>query len=167
LHTGQIRQTVPSAAASHALHTLHALRRRLSGGPQPQELFWFARSKDFDRAQKYQLFDCIECGCCSYVCPSHIPLVQYYRYAKSEISAREKEQQAADHARDRHETRLARIEREKQERAEKLAQKAAVKPAADGAIDDPAAAAKKAAIQAAIERAKAAKAESDTAASAE
>lgn len=134
---------------------------------QPQELFWFARSKDFDRAQKYQLFDCIECGCCSYVCPSHIPLVQYYRYAKSEISAKEKEQLAADHARDRHETRLARIEREKQERAEKLAQKAAVKPADASATDDPAAAAKKAAIQAAIERAKAAKAESDTAASTE
>ena len=128
---------------------------------QPQELFWFARSKDFDRAQKYRLFDCIECGCCSYVCPSHIPLVQYYRYAKSEISAKQKDQEAADHARERHETRIARIEREKQERAEKLAQKAASKPAAESATDDPAAAAKKAAIQAAIERAKAAKAESD------
>ncbi|MEQ1668065.1 MAG: electron transport complex subunit RsxC [Sulfuriferula sp.] len=123
---------------------------------QPQELYWFARAKNFDKAQKYQLFDCIECGCCSYVCPSHIPLVQYYRYAKSEISAQQSEHQAADHARDRHETRLARIEREKQERAEKLAQKAASKPAtATTAPDDAAATAKKAAIQAAIDRAKA------------
>ena len=120
---------------------------------QPQELFWFARSKNFDRAQSYQLFDCIECGCCSYVCPSHIPLVQYYRYAKSEISTKEKDNKAADHARDRHESRLARIEREQRERAEKLAQKAAVK-AAPATADDAAAAAKKAIIQAAIERAK-------------
>jgi electron transport complex protein RnfC len=122
---------------------------------QPQELYWFARAKNFDKAQKYKLFDCIECGCCSYVCPSHIPLVQYYRYAKSEIAATQAEHKAADHARERHETRLARIEREKKERAEKLAQKAAAKPVTDSAADDPAAAAKKAAIQAAIERAKA------------
>ena len=120
---------------------------------QPQELYWFARSKNFDRAQSYQLFDCIECGCCSYVCPSHIPLVQYYRYAKSEISTKEKDHKAADHARDRHESRLARIEREQYERAEKLAQKASVK-AAPATEDDAAAVAKKAIIQAAIERAK-------------
>jgi electron transport complex protein RnfC len=28
------------------------------------------------------LFDCFECGCCSYVCPSRIPLVQQFRLAK-------------------------------------------------------------------------------------
>jgi Na+-translocating ferredoxin:NAD+ oxidoreductase RnfC subunit len=26
--------------------------------------------------------DCFECGACAYVCPSHIPLVQYFRVAK-------------------------------------------------------------------------------------
>ena len=26
---------------------------------------------------------CFECGCCSYVCPSNIPLVQYFRIAKA------------------------------------------------------------------------------------
>lgn len=30
----------------------------------------------------YHLFDCFECGCCSYVCPSGIPLVQYFRVSK-------------------------------------------------------------------------------------
>jgi ferredoxin len=44
--------------------------------------------KNFGKAQEYHLFDCIECGCCAYVCPSHIPLVDYYRFAKSEIWAR-------------------------------------------------------------------------------
>lgn len=90
---------------------------------QPQELYWFSKSKELGKAQEYHLFDCIECGACSYVCPSHIPLVQYYRFAKSEIWAHEKEKDAADLARERHEFRLERQEREKRERAEKLAQK--------------------------------------------
>lgn len=128
---------------------------------QPQELFWFAKSRNFDKAQEYKLFDCIECGCCSYVCPSHIPLVQFYRFAKSEISAQEKERKASDLARERHEFREFRQEREKQEKAAKHAAKAAQaasSPSSEGAADDAAAAAKKAAIQAAIERAKAKKA---------
>ena len=151
---------------------------------QPQELYWFSKSDNFEKARDYQLFDCIECGCCSYVCPSNIPLVQYYRYAKSEIIAADKAKEAADLARERNEFRLARIEREKLERAQKHAERAASaktesakpenikaddaksadakkpaqaeseKPAAPAAADD----AKKAAIAAAIERAKALKA---------
>ena len=88
---------------------------------QPMDLFWFSQSKEFDKAQQFSLFDCIECGACSYVCPSHIPLVQYFQFAKSEIRAREQDQQAADHARERHEFREYRFEREKQEKAGKLA----------------------------------------------
>ncbi len=34
-------------------------------------------------ADRSNLMDCFECGCCSYVCPSNIPLVQYFRIAKS------------------------------------------------------------------------------------
>jgi electron transport complex protein RnfC len=92
---------------------------------QPHELYWFARSKNFGKAQEYYLFDCIECGCCAYVCPSRIPLVDYYRYAKSEIWAREREKEAADSARTRYEARNERIEREKQDKADKLAAKTA------------------------------------------
>jgi Na+-translocating ferredoxin:NAD+ oxidoreductase subunit C len=36
-----------------------------------------------EMAESYHLNDCFECGCCSYVCPSNIPLVQYFRIAKS------------------------------------------------------------------------------------
>lgn len=36
-----------------------------------------------DMEAQYHLNDCFECGCCSYVCPSNIPLVQYFRIAKS------------------------------------------------------------------------------------
>lgn len=115
----------------------------------PQQLYWHARARDFDKAQDYHLFDCIECGCCAYVCPSNLPLVQYYRFAKTEIWAQEREKKAADKARERHEFRLFRIEREKEEKAARHKAKAkAVKK--DAADDD-----KKAAIKAAMERAKA------------
>ncbi len=121
---------------------------------QPQELYWFAKSKNLEKTREYKLFDCIECGCCSYVCPSRIPLVEYYRFAKSEILAQDKAREAANLARERNDFRLARIEREKQERAAKHAQKAAGARAEAGTDD-----AKKAAIAAAMERARVQKAE--------
>ena len=130
---------------------------------QPFELYWHSRARNFGRAQEYKLFDCIECGCCAYVCPSHIPLVDYYRYAKSEIWARERDKDAADSARERFEFRNWRADREKEEKAAKLAARNAVKPAvkptdgvADAApapADDP----KKALIEAAMARARAQK----------
>ncbi len=131
---------------------------------QPFELYWHAKSRNFGKTQEYGIFDCIECGCCDYVCPSHIPLVDYYRFAKSEIWAREQEKTAADTARNRHEFRTFRLEREKQERAERLAQKAAgaktaEAPAETGSDAEAEKAAKKAAIEAALERAKAKKAQ--------
>ncbi|MDS4041317.1 MAG: electron transport complex subunit RsxC [Candidatus Competibacter sp.] len=95
----------------------------------PQQLYWHARAREFDKAQDFHLFSCIECGCCSYVCPSHIPLVQYYRYAKNEIWAQEKEKEKAELARQRHQARVERLEREKQEREAKLRQKAPARAA--------------------------------------
>ncbi len=91
----------------------------------PQQLYWHAHAKDFVKVQEYNLFDCIECGCCTAVCPSHIPLVQYYRYAKTEIANQEREKRKADVARQRHEFRVQRLEREKVERAARHEQKKA------------------------------------------
>ena len=115
---------------------------------------------NFDKAQDYNLFDCIECGCCAQVCPSHIPLVQYYRFAKTEIWDQERERQKADIARQRHEFRLERLEREKKELQERRAKakKALNKPKAGNAD------AKKAEIAAALERVKAKKATAGSAA---
>lgn len=94
----------------------------------PQQMYWHSQAHEFDKVEKLNIFDCIECGCCSYVCPSHIPLVQYYRNAKSEIKEIHAQEKATELAKQRHEFRLARIEREKQEREARLnAKKAAVK----------------------------------------
>ena len=89
----------------------------------PQQLYWHARAKDFDKIQDFHLFDCIECGCCDYVCPSQIPLVQYYRFAKAEIWANEREKQKSDIARQRHEFHLWRIEQKKREEEERKRKK--------------------------------------------
>lgn len=113
----------------------------------PQQLYWHTRAKDFDKVQDYNLFDCIECGCCDYVCPSQIPLVHYYRYAKSEIWAQEQEKKLADIARERHQFHELRLEREKQERAERHKKKRAVLDKGSEADNT-----KKSAIEAAMER---------------
>jgi len=75
------------------------------------------RSDQFDKAEDYNLFDCIECGCCSYVCPSNIPLVHYFRYGKGQVALGRREQSFAEASRQRSESRDARIEREKAEKA--------------------------------------------------
>ncbi|MCA9758954.1 MAG: electron transport complex subunit RsxC [Candidatus Eisenbacteria bacterium] len=36
-------------------------------------------------AEEYNLMDCFECGSCSFVCPSHIPLVQHFRISKAAV----------------------------------------------------------------------------------
>lgn len=50
----------------------------------PSMLGMLAAKREYEvMAKTYHLFDCFECGCCSYSCPSNIPLVQYFRIAKS------------------------------------------------------------------------------------
>ena len=82
----------------------------------PQQLLWYSQSNQHNRLKQYRLFDCIECGICAAVCPSGIPLVQYYRHSKGDIRAADKKAQDAEHARARHEARTARLEREAAER---------------------------------------------------
>ncbi len=52
----------------------------------PSMLGQLAAKREYETMQQsYNLMDCFECGCCSYICPSNIPLVQYFRIAKSII----------------------------------------------------------------------------------
>lgn len=115
----------------------------------PQQLYWYARSNNYDAAQDYELFDCIECGCCAHVCPSHIPLVQYYRHAKAEIWTQEIQKKTSDTARNRHEAKQQRLARIKQERADRMSRKKRALSGDSGNKD-----AKQAAIQAALDRVK-------------
>ncbi|MDF3827717.1 MULTISPECIES: electron transport complex subunit RsxC [unclassified Pseudocitrobacter] len=95
----------------------------------PQQLYWFSKGQQHDKATAHNISDCIECGACAWVCPSSIPLVQYFRQEKAEISAIRLEEQRAAEAKARFEARQNRLEREKLARAERH-KKAAVQPAA-------------------------------------
>lgn len=51
----------------------------------PTAIASYARRDLFNEAEEYRALDCIECGCCSYTCPSALPLVQTVRYGKAKI----------------------------------------------------------------------------------
>lgn len=52
-------------------------------GLNPSMLGMLAAKREYDlMGSAYHLGECFECGCCSYVCPSNIPLVQQFRVAK-------------------------------------------------------------------------------------
>jgi len=108
----------------------------------PQQLYWHIKANDLKKTQEYHLFECIKCGCCACVCPSNIPLVSYFRYAKTEIRAIERKRKKAEIAKQRHEFRTFRLERNKKEQANQSQQKMAQDKS------------KEALIQAAIERVK-------------
>ncbi|EBJ5714543.1 electron transport complex subunit RsxC [Salmonella enterica] len=95
----------------------------------PQQLYWFSKGQQHDKATTHHIADCIECGACAWVCPSNIPLVQYFRQEKAEINAIRLEEKRAAEAKARFEARQARLEREK---ATRLARhkSAVVQPAA-------------------------------------
>jgi electron transport complex protein RnfC len=52
-------------------------------GLNPSQLGMLAAKREYDlMGSDYYLGECFECGCCTYVCPSNIPLVQQFRIAK-------------------------------------------------------------------------------------
>ena len=52
----------------------------------PSLLGKLAATEQFETmTDEHNLMDCFECGSCSFVCPSHIPLVQQFRAAKAAV----------------------------------------------------------------------------------
>lgn len=51
-------------------------------GLNPTTLYKLVDHGLYEEAKAESLFDCKECGCCAFVCPSHIPLVQGMRLGK-------------------------------------------------------------------------------------
>lgn len=55
-------------------------------GLMPTSISAYSKIGHWQDAKAYGALDCIECGLCSYVCPSNIPLVQNIRRAKLEVN---------------------------------------------------------------------------------
>jgi electron transport complex protein RnfC len=54
-------------------------------GLMPSMLSVYSEKGFYEGAKEYNLFDCFECGSCSFVCPSKRPIVQLIRLAKSMV----------------------------------------------------------------------------------
>lgn len=75
----------PEYPCIHCAYCVAACPIRLN----PSQLGLLAAKGEYDRmAGEFDLMDCFECGACSYVCPSHIPLVQRFRAAKGIVRRR-------------------------------------------------------------------------------
>jgi len=54
-------------------------------GLLPTEMRKEVKAGHWEELKDYNLSDCLECGCCQYVCPAHIPLVHLFKLGKSEL----------------------------------------------------------------------------------
>lgn len=102
-------------------------------GLLPLEMSARIRNDDLDGAMDLGLADCIACGCCAYVCPSHIPLVQYFYHAKGDLSARERAKLRTESTKKLGVARQERLEREAREKAEAAARRKAERAAQQAA----------------------------------
>ena len=56
----------------------------------PAKLAQAAKHKNIELAERYNILGCIESGCCGYICPANIPLVQLIRMGKAMVLAQKK-----------------------------------------------------------------------------
>lgn len=73
----------PETQCIHCARCVNACPMRL----MPTNLDIMARNKDVEGLEQYHVNDCIECGCCSYVCPAKRYLVQSIRNGKADLRA--------------------------------------------------------------------------------
>jgi electron transport complex protein RnfC len=78
-------------------------------GLTPVELAAHIRHDDLEGAAKLGVMDCISCGSCSWVCPSHIPLVHYFNYAKGALNAQDREKSKTERTKALAEAHAARL----------------------------------------------------------
>jgi electron transport complex protein RnfC len=79
----------------------------------PEALFFALVQDDFLSARAARLDACSECNRCVEVCPSHIPLLDWFRWGKAQL----RERARADHARRRFLARNTRLAREREARS--------------------------------------------------
>jgi electron transport complex protein RnfC len=75
------RKELGAAAETNCLSCGRCLRA-CPLGLQPVTLYKYIDHRRYDDALAEGLMDCKECGCCSYVCPARIPLVQGMKLGK-------------------------------------------------------------------------------------
>lgn len=54
-------------------------------GLEPWLMNRLGRAGDTAALEENKIYDCIECGCCQFTCPSHIPLLDIVRTSKADV----------------------------------------------------------------------------------
>ena len=70
----------------------------VSSCPMGLEPYLLARQAELERwegMEAHNIMDCIECGCCTFTCPSHRPLLDYVRMGKATVGGIIRSRQAA------------------------------------------------------------------------
>jgi electron transport complex protein RnfC len=65
-------------------------------GLEPYLLAKLGKMQKWDIAEEHNGADCIECGCCTYTCPSYLPLLDYIRLPKQAVAANMRARAAAN-----------------------------------------------------------------------
>ncbi len=63
-------------------------------GLEPTQLAKFVQYENWAEAENWGILDCVECGCCQYICPSKIPLVHWMRLGKNKITRAKRKKSA-------------------------------------------------------------------------
>jgi electron transport complex protein RnfC len=58
-------------------------------GLLPAELARLVKNNKWERLKDYYISDCMECGCCAYVCPARIPIVQLIKLGKAQLMTKD------------------------------------------------------------------------------
>lgn len=105
-------------------------------GLQPQLLLESLQTDRPRQAGKLGLEECLRCGLCDSVCPSHIELTQTFTEAQRQMREREHRHAQAEHAKRRFEARRARLARrasEEQDRHRELRDRRSIRQAIEQA----------------------------------
>ena len=65
-------------------------------GLEPYLLSKLAKLQRWEMAEQHNVVECIECGCCSYTCPSYLPLLDYIRIGKQTVMTNMRARAAAN-----------------------------------------------------------------------
>src|SRR5450830_187711 len=102
-----------------------------SAGLVPVEMAQLIRRGDLNAAKAIGSQDCIACGSCSFICPSHIPLAHYFSFANGKLNALDRDARRQDRIRSLIQARNERAAREAEiKKAASAARKAAKAAAA-------------------------------------
>ena len=59
-------------------------------GLVPSNISIACENEDWDAALEYDIQECMECGCCAYICPAKRKIVHQVKFGKAEIAKRDK-----------------------------------------------------------------------------